>query len=105
MSINAKAQHVQVAMQPSSVKKGHGKYEAEANQKHGGTNDVSFKKLKMGKLSYHCAAGGVAKCTHNTNVCHKNDKNGKLKKTSNQRPKRLVLVRQQRPPIITLWYQ
>ena len=31
MSMNAKAQHVQVAVQPSTGKKGYGKHEAEVD--------------------------------------------------------------------------
>ena len=47
------------------------------HQNHG---DVPFKKSRMGKFCNHCVAGGGAKYTHNTNECHKYDKNGKLNK-------------------------
>ena len=45
--------------------------------------------LKIQELAFcnHCAANGGAKYTHNTNECRKYDKNGKLNKISNQRPK------------------
>ena len=80
MSMNSKSQHAQVVVQPSTSKKTYGKCKVETNQKHGSTNNIPFKKSRMGKFCNHCATCGGAKYTHNTNECHKYDKNGKLNK-------------------------
>ena len=97
MSMNAKAQHVQVVMQLSTSKKGHGKCEAEADQKHSRANNITFKKSRMGKFCNHCAASGGAKYTHNTNECHKYDKNGKLNKNSKSKAKTISTGKCHRP--------